>query len=641
MWKIPFRSFPYLDGNEDTVLVHYISPIDFIKYLLEKAPELVFGGHTSPQQGGKQLASFWGNYEKWHGTHRLFLENHPERSLENTLCISFHGDEGRGLKKGNTAILMFESNLGVETADNITKKRRLDKDCGCVPKHNYAKRFKLSSGLGYSAQPVLASYESYNTKCNSFLTKFCLAALPNSLCKETDALNVVIDKICQDFRSLFEEGVEINGTQFFAAVTGLKGDLKWYEKIAGLKRCFNRQIGSGLAMCHECGAGTQALPFEDHGHSPIWGNSLYPERPWEQSPSIAMIPFEPEGGKPEMILRRDIFHNSKVGILRDYVGSSILLLVKLGYWNSDDPNESNRRETCLERAHSSFLFWQKTVGKRAALRSFTPTFLNAKTQSDFGWISSKGSDTTLLVKWLLVATRGFLNDPMDPSHTQVLNHMNQAAACVLGWQNVLYSHGNWLARHCGILVYQHIHDFLVHYNALAFFSLYSFQFTGYGMKSKYHMMAHTKHELGLLLQNPSVQWLPNPILFGCEMNEDVIGKIARLSRKVSSTLTTKRTLELYLTKCKAIHNRFRRQKWEKKKCPTHQASNPTSQPSHAAATMWSWFFSNLWSLAMFYHINPTDASSFLEFQQHHVVVVDGCWICIAIACLQTSSNYYH
>lgn len=565
-WKVPTRSFPYLDGNEDTVMVHYISPIDFIGFLLEKAPELLFGGNESHAQGGQQLKSFWDNYEKFHPTHRLFQEVHPHRTRSNTLCVSFHGDEGRGLKKGNTAILMFESNIGVETAENMLKKRRLDNVCDCKLNHSTAKRFKTNSGYMpanvRNSDAVPASYETHNTKSNSFLTKFCLAALPNSLCKETDALDVVIEKVSQDFRLLFEEGLQVKGQPYFVGVTGLKGDLKWYEKIAGLKRCFNRQIGSGLEMCHECGAGTPAKPFEDFGHDPSWGNSLYQQRPWDEPPSIAMIPFEPEDdrGKPEMVLRRDIFHNSKVGILRDYVGSSILLLVKLGYWNSEDPNESNRREICLERAHASFLFWQKTVVKRAALRSFTPSFLNAKTQSDFGWISSKGSDTTLLVKWLAIASQGFLNDPVDPSHLRMLKHMHLSARCVLGWQKVLYSHGNWLRRHCAMAVYQHIHEFLGHYNALAFFSMYSFQFTGFGMKSKYHMMAHTKHDISLLLQDESVEWVPNPLIFGAEMNEDVIGKIARLSRKVSAKLTTQRTLELYLTKCKAIHTRYRRRK---------------------------------------------------------------------------------
>lgn len=315
-------------------------------------------------------------------------------------------------------------------------------------------------------------------------------------------------------------------------------------------------------MCHECGAGVPSKPFEDYARNPSWGGSIYQRRPWRENeePTITLIPFEPldETGKPEMILRRDLFHNTKAGILRDYVGSSILLLVKLGYFKDQTPGSSNARPVCLNRAHSNFLLWSKTVGKRAALRSFTETFLNVKTQTDFGWISSKGSDTTLLVKRLGVLSRGFMNDPVAPSHVEALKHMHLASLRIQGWQRALYSHGNWLPRHCAMFVYQEIHEFLGHYNALAFFSLYTFRFTAYGMKSKFHMLAHAKHEIGSMLDDPSIQWIPNPLMFGCEMNEDVIGKIARLSRKTRTQVATLRILQWYLTKCKAVHNRFRR-----------------------------------------------------------------------------------
>ena len=445
-----------MDAHNEEVTVYYISPLDFVTYLLEKAPEVLLGGHFKETDGKQQLESFWDNYEKIHPSHVLFQENHEHRSRSNTLCLSFHGDEGRGLKKGNTAILMMESNLGLETCENYHKKRRLDQCQHCCLRQRCSKRFKVNSGYmtqkDSSYDPVPASFETHNTKLNSFLTKYVLAALPNSLYKETNALEIVIQKISADFRLLFERGVVIRGQPWFAAVTGLKGDLKWYEKIACLERCFNKQLGSGLAMCHECGAGTPEKPFEDFQHYPAWGTSLFCQRPWgENSPDISEIPFD--AAKPEMILRRDIFHNTKVGLLRDYVGSSILILVRLGYFNDQDPGSSNSRDACLDRAHAHFYFFCKTItGKRAALQSFSASFLNAKTQSDYGWISSKGSDTTLLVRWLKVLSEALMNDPIDPAHLMLLKHMNLAAQCVLGWQQVLYSHGNWLPRHCAMVV---------------------------------------------------------------------------------------------------------------------------------------------------------------------------------------------
>ena len=60
------------------------------------------------------------------------------------------------------------------------------------------------------------------------------------------------------------------------------------------------------------------------------------------------------------------------------------------------------------------------------------------------------------------------------------------------------------------------------------------------------------------LQDQNTEYVLNLLIWGCDMNEDMIGKVCRLSRKVSSRLTSQRTLELILIKSKALHRRFRR-----------------------------------------------------------------------------------
>ena len=194
-----------------------------------------------------------------------------------------------------------------------------------------------------NSDAVPASYETHNTKSNSFLTKFCLAALPNSLCKETDALDVVIEKISQDFRLLFEEGLQVKGQPYFVGWQ----DWRWFEVVRKNSWAQKMLQSSNWKL-------SRNVPrmWRRNTRKTIWGfwpwselgKLTVPTTSLGWPPSIAMIPFEPEDdrGKPEMVLRRDIFHNSKVGILRDYVGSSILLLVKLGYWNSEDPNEKQQ-----------------------------------------------------------------------------------------------------------------------------------------------------------------------------------------------------------------------------------------------------------------------------------------------------------
>ena len=66
--------------------------------------------------GMSHLHAFWKNYQKMHPTHILFGEACPGRSWSNTFCLALHGDEGRGLKKGNTCVVMMESCLGLDTS---------------------------------------------------------------------------------------------------------------------------------------------------------------------------------------------------------------------------------------------------------------------------------------------------------------------------------------------------------------------------------------------------------------------------------------------------------------------------------------------------------------------------------------------
>ena len=62
------------------------------------------------------------------------------------------------------------------------------------------------------------------------------------------------------------------------------------------------------------------------------------------------------------------------------------------------------------------------------------------------------------------------------------------------------------------------------------------------------MVAHCKFDLQKAVQNPNATFAVNMQIWGCETNEDIIGKVCRLSRKVSSRLPSQRTLELVLTK---------------------------------------------------------------------------------------------
>ncbi len=566
-WKIPFSYIKHEVDGDPNNQVAYISPKSFIKFLAEKAPELLLGGCTDKAIGCSHLAAFWGAYEKIHPSHKLFHEQKAGREYKNTFALAMHGDEGRGLKKSNTTIIMLETCLGITSWSHMCKKRTAFCCDECELDEPMAKRFRVSPGLikpGAASCPghgSLCQFQATNLKQHSFLTKFVLAALPH---KDAVLLEKLSLAIVRDMISLFEEGVLVKGPtgqeeRWYAACTGMKGDLKWFQKIGQLTRSFASQIGVGAPMCHECMAGTLAQPFEDGSDYPKWASSRYTERPFAAVPIFCHIPFEAgqqnQDSPHERFFRRDIFHNTKMGVFRDFVASCVLLLCKLKYFN--DAGGRNDRDSLLERAHHHFAMFCRTTGRSPALRSFSSAFFNAKSWVCYPWVNCKGSDCALLLAWVHVLTTACLNDLQRDEHVTLLHRMNLAAGNARAFQRASYSHGLWMHKHCGRKMYGEMHRFIQNYNACAFLALHQYKYTGFAMKSKFHMLCHAKLEILELLSRDDVDWIPSLQMYGCEGNEDMVGKLSRLTRRVNARLASRRALELYLIKSKACHRRFK------------------------------------------------------------------------------------
>ena len=423
----------------------------------------------------------------------------------------------------------------------------------CNPNEGLAKRTRLAAGTSGVVQRTvpdsLCQYQATNIKQHSFLTKFTLAVLPK---KDGELLDKLTKLIVKDLKSLFEDGVCVQGQDWFGACLGMKGDQKWFQKVGGLQRAFHSQISIGALMCHECLAGSPERPFEDSTHHPVWEDSCYAVRPFVIPPTWCLVPFEAASanvdgdvlrGPCERFFRRDYFHITKVGILRYLIASSVMLCAKLRYFHQrHGPND---RDTLLERAHAHFAFWCKTTQRTPALRSFTPTFFNSKTWDTFGWVNCKASDTSLLLSWLSILLMAFMNDPLAPKHVTILRRMKAAVDAARSLSQHIYSHQLWWPKSCGWNCYASMHDFLIQYNACAFLAMHEYQFTGFAMTGKYHALAHIKTDLLALLQDPSVTLVLSPAMWQCDMNEDIIGKLSRLNRRVSARRSSERTLQLY------------------------------------------------------------------------------------------------
>lgn len=117
----------------------------------------------------------------------------------------------------------------------------------------------------------------------------------------------------------------------------------------------------------------------------------------------------------------------------------------------------------------------------------------------------------------------------------------------------IYSDGMWHDHANGKLVYKQLQLVERSYVHLANKSI-TCQLQRYRLVPKLHNLSHIRHDLGKQAFKGSRCF--NILADSCEMNEDYIGKVARVSRRVSAKRNTLRTTQRVLVgstlKLKAI-----------------------------------------------------------------------------------------
>ena len=99
--------------------------------------------------------------------------------------------------------------------------------------------------------------------------------------------------------------------------------------------------------------------------------------------------------------------------------------------------------------------------------------------------------------------------------------MNQALS-------TMYSSGYWLNKNCAKSVSKQMFFFLYTYQCLAHASLAAGK-NRFSMMPKLHCLSHTA--LQLKKQAEGADWVQNPLSFSVQMQEDFIGRPARVSRR--------------------------------------------------------------------------------------------------------------
>ena len=68
------------------------------------------------------------------------------------------------------------------------------------------------------------------------------------------------------------------------------------------------------------------------------------------------------------------------------------------------------------------------------------------------------------------------------------------------------------------------------------------------------MIAHIVLEIHWAVDTLQLQWVLNPLVEGCEQDEDYVGRAARLNRRVSQMTDIRRTVDKYLVAAKTVWN---------------------------------------------------------------------------------------
>eukprot|EP00438_Fugacium_kawagutii_P031684 Skav232913 [mRNA] locus=scaffold1477:617629:619563:+ [translate_table: standard] len=550
-WNIPISETLFHTDLGLVLKIPYIKPSDALTYLLSHRKEVLLGGYTSMADCANLLQGYWQVFKRYHPSHQVFT-SHPD-SLPYCLPIFLYGDEGRGRRRGNTAVFMMETPFGVRCAQ--TKKRNLE--CSCCPCEPSIKKF---CGNDQKAVPVRlnhACFAVHNYKEHSFLTRLVLFCLPCATYKAfPDLIPFLLDLIAKDLRSAFFEGIEIGKRIFTPVCVGLKADVKFHAYVAKFDRWYSRMGRiQDQQCCHERLAGDARWPFEDVNQEPAWRHTIHMQRPWQEEPVLSQLPFDAR--TPERLYKRDPFHICKMGIFRHVTASILAICILWRYLDDPDSDDGNGIPVLIKRAHGHFRLWASAYKKSPALRSFSKQLMNWPNLVTSPWFNTKGSDCMLLMCWLDVFVGQLLLAPKEPEHVPVMKVMRSVLQSGKASFDLMCSHRLLLHRRCAIQLYEHMTTTLNGYVWLAQWSMRN-DIVAFAMVPKVHAWKHEAYDLYKELtktNGESEMLFFNPLVHSCEINEDTIGRVSRVSRRVDSRLMEKRCLQLFLSKCHFLHKR--------------------------------------------------------------------------------------
>ena len=521
--------------------VEYISLKTWFDYLLDKRPTFMLGGFTL-ESSSMLLQNFWMNFESNFPQHDIF-DIHPN-DLSHCIPYYLHLDEGVGLRKSGVLIISMQCIWGLDTRVRFSGRTELD-----LEEH-------------------MTNSQTSNQKRSSFLTRFLYTIMPKKVYQGSaknpmhHVYDGVMENLAEECGRLAQTGITVKDAVYYPICLGMKGDQPALISNGKFDRSF-RNLGVNKGCCWECCAGYKDFPFEDVEPKAAWCQTVGVADPWTNdrcSPFLEVPSYKPS---KHLFWKRDPFHAFKQSIGGHFLASSLILLaVDFGVWRLQ--GQSYEVGALLERAYFDFEWWVKHQwrGKvRNNLKSFTKMTLHFPDKGSFPYMRPKGSDLMLALRWLrevvlhgpvfdssiMRDAGGLLLNPPEAWHLPFLRAILAGCDSSLKFFHILHTEGIWLSKDCAGQMADHNLKFCQAYAFLAARCVEN-RLPRFRLEPCLHQFRHFYDDLtGVLSAGARVAL--NPSVHCCEMDEDFVGALARMSRHVHAGNTTRRTIQRYLLKC--------------------------------------------------------------------------------------------
>ena len=572
--RVPVSNMRLVNDEGATTTVTHIKVHDYVAYLLKHCPSILLGGLDLGASSEKLLQDFWTAFQVSEPGHVLFKDHPNPEEWKRIIPLSVHGDKGRTVRKTPVLVLSFEPAFGlppqmlrsVRDARTIRRPKFISKLClSCkqragqirsrhVPEMDFLECPKKRKLNEVSTLPVVDT--AHNNRGHSFLSHFLHSVVPHSVFNNfPNLIPGLLDDIAESLKGLYCDGLTIAGSTYKVALLGMKGDAEWHVDSGNFSRSFrNCGTANHLMFCPECCCGLEEYPLADLREPPRWPESLYtiPAWPPGQTPAMATVPFSLKATESVRLFRRDMFHTLKHGFLRDLIGSTLVFMSRMGYFDWG-PEEGTSIEERLIRGFACFKLWAQAEGKSPKIRQFTRANLHYDNFASHAWLKCHGGDVSMLLEFLSFYLQLFIKQPKGPNDLRPLRAMMQAIDGALNFLGIQYSHGVALPRECGVFMVASGFQLLRGYIWLAVHCMDN-DVGGFCLRPKVHYFHHQLWDMQCALGR-GAQVLINPILFNCELCEDYIGRISLLSRRVSPKLCSLRVVQRHLVKMKCLLKR--------------------------------------------------------------------------------------